>query len=110
MDHGCLPLMQGKEARSFSVSERDVNAGIAPYRDTQSVAAAATFTVAPPGFSSNNVLPFCDLPAGVKSINISPIAVISNFFIISPIASNKGAYSAFFPSGVQLCILCNSAI
>lgn len=32
--------MSGKEARSFSVSEREANAGIAPYRDTQSVAAA----------------------------------------------------------------------
>jgi hypothetical protein len=60
------------------------------------VAIAKTFAGAPPGFRSNTIMSSSFFSVGVKSINSSPSATISNFFFLHKISPYNNTILAFF--------------
>ena len=74
---GTLSSTLLKKSPCMSAPILPINAVFNPALDT----AVNIFAGAPPGFCSKSLIPAGDSPAGVKSINNSPNATTSNFFI-----------------------------
>ena len=74
---GTLSSTLLKKSPCMSAPILPIKADFNPTLDT----AVSIFAGAPPGFCSKSLMPAGESPAGVKSINNSPNATTSNFFI-----------------------------